>query len=80
VLGAEVAVSQHPIHRPEHPPQVLQRAREVVCGLDHFALSALQCVTMECKSLLLALAVVHRQITIEQVSNAACSRNLRITD
>lgn len=56
------------IHRkPEHPPEALVRARDLLESLDEWALSAVQSVTMECKSLLIALALVLRKTTVEKV-------------
>ncbi|KAG5176953.1 ATP synthase-like protein mitochondrial F1 complex assembly factor 2 [Tribonema minus] len=70
-LGGELVKTQHAIARPQHPPEVVDQARAIVAGLDPFALSAVQCITMECKSLVVALAVAYRQITMEQAFDAA---------
>ena len=43
------------------------RARGLLESLDEWALSAVQSVTMECKSLLIALALVLRKTTVENV-------------
>lgn len=56
------------IHRrPEHPPEALARARDLLESLDEWALAAVQSVTMECKSLVIALALVFRKTTADKV-------------
>ena len=45
------------------------RARDLLESFDEWALSAVQSVTMECKSLLIALALVLRKTTVEKVRN-----------
>ncbi|CAN0132482.1 unnamed protein product [Laminaria digitata] len=66
-LGIPVATTTEIHRKPEHPPEALLRARELLESLDEWALSAVQSVTMECKSLLIALALVLRKTTVKKV-------------
>lgn len=66
-LGIPVATTTEIHRKPEHPPEASFRARELLESLDEWALSAVQSVTMECKSLLIALALVLRKTTAEKV-------------
>lgn len=66
-LGIPVATTTEIHRKPEHPPEALARAREVLESLDEWGLAVVQSVTMECKSLLIALALVFRNTTVEKV-------------
>ena len=69
-VGAELGRTMDNLARPKHDPTAVSKVQSVVEALDPFTLSAVQCITMECKSLVIALAVAHRHISIEQVCNA----------
>eukprot|EP00614_Pseudopedinella_elastica_P009093 CAMPEP_0172587868 /NCGR_PEP_ID=MMETSP1068-20121228/6861_1 /TAXON_ID=35684 /ORGANISM="Pseudopedinella elastica, Strain CCMP716" /LENGTH=331 /DNA_ID=CAMNT_0013383029 /DNA_START=73 /DNA_END=1068 /DNA_ORIENTATION=- len=50
------------VFRLKHPPRSVARVLAMVHALDDPALTALQCAVMECKSLVVALAVVLRRM------------------
>lgn len=54
-----------------HPEEAVQRLRKILESLDHFSLACLQRLTMECKSLVLALAVLCRKMSAEDAIRAA---------
>ena len=54
-----------------HPPESLARVQAAVESLDPFALACLQCATMECKSLVMGLALLCREVTLEQARLAS---------
>jgi ATP synthase mitochondrial F1 complex assembly factor 2 len=66
-VGAELGRTMDNLARPKHDAAAVSKVQAVVEALDPFTLSAVQCITMECKSLVIALAVAHRHISIEQV-------------
>eukprot|EP00622_Pseudochattonella_farcimen_P007470 FR743461.1.p1 GENE.FR743461.1~~FR743461.1.p1 ORF type:complete len:254 (+),score=37.19 FR743461.1:113-763(+) len=55
----------------KHPEESVRRMQAIIETLDSAALTALQCATMESKSLVLALSVVLRQTTPEAAMEAA---------
>lgn len=61
--------------RPQHPPEAVVNARALLEECDEWALAALQSVTMECKSLVIALALAFRKTTVEKVRAYEESRN-----
>ena len=62
------------IHRkPEHPPEALEQARRLLESMDEWGLAAVQSVTMECKSLVIALALLFRKTTVEKVGEGRWS-------
>ncbi|CBJ25926.1 similar to ATP synthase mitochondrial F1 complex assembly factor 2 [Ectocarpus siliculosus] len=70
-LGIPVATTTE-IHRtPQHPPEALARARDLLESLDEWGLAAVQSATMECKSLVIALALLFRKTTVEKAFDAA---------
>ena len=50
-----------------HDPETVGRIEAVVNQLDPITLAALQSVTMECKSLLMALAFLFRYCSLDQL-------------
>lgn len=70
-LGTALATTSAMARRIEHPPATVQRLEEAVSGLDHFSLACLQCAVMECKSLVLGLALVGRGLSLEHVKLAS---------
>lgn len=67
-LGIPVATTTEIHRKPQHPPEALARARDLLESLDEWGLAAVQSVTMECKSLVIALALLFRKTTVEKVS------------
>jgi ATP synthase F1 complex assembly factor 2 len=49
-----------------HSKQTVDKIAKIVNSMDHFTLTCLQSATMECKSLVIALALVLRHINIQQ--------------
>lgn len=66
-LGIPVATTTEIHRKPEHPPEALKQARRVLESMDEWGLAAVQSVTMECKSLVIALALLFRKTTVEKV-------------
>lgn len=67
----ELKTSQTLNGRIAHPEQTVLRLTRILESLDHFTLACLQRLTMECKSLVLALAILCRKITAEEAIRAA---------
>lgn len=65
-LGLHLGHSDSMSGRIVHPHETVARVRGVVESLDSFSLTALQCATMESKSLLLALALLAREYSLEK--------------
>lgn len=67
-FGMELKVSKSGeiIGRLEHSEKATANAERIINNMDHFSLACLQSVTMECKSLVMALAFLGRYITLEQ--------------
>lgn len=57
--------------RLQHPPSTHARMSAIVDTLDPFSLTCLQCATMEAKSVVLGLALLCRQVTLEQARAAS---------
>ncbi|CAN0442791.1 unnamed protein product [Pylaiella littoralis] len=70
-LGIPVATTTEIHRKPEHPPESLAQARNLLESLDEWGLAAVQSVTMECKSLVIALALLFRKTTVEKAFDAA---------
>ncbi|CAM9739685.1 unnamed protein product [Ascophyllum nodosum] len=70
-LGIRVSTTTEIHRKPQHPPEALSRARGVLESMDELSLAAVQSVTMECKSLLIALALAFRETTVEKAFDAA---------
>ncbi|CAN0097096.1 unnamed protein product [Ectocarpus sp. 4 AP-2014] len=70
-LGIPVATTTEIHRKPQHPPEALARARNLLESLDEWGLAAVQSVTMECKSLVIALALLFRKTTVEKAFDAA---------
>ncbi|CAM9550967.1 unnamed protein product [Phaeothamnion confervicola] len=72
-VGLPLATSQGKglLQRPEHPAAAAERCREVLEAMDPWALTAVQSVTMECKSVGIALALALRQIDVDEAFEAA---------
>ena len=67
-FGVELSTSQGTFAgRLQHPQESLDKVDFIVSQLDPMALAVLQSVTMECKSLVMALAYVFRQISMQQL-------------
>lgn len=59
------------ILRLKHPEESLRRIGNIVENMDHFTLTCLQSACMECKSLVVALALICRFIDFEQAKIAS---------
>eukprot|EP00752_Nemacystus_decipiens_P018247 g16375.t1 len=70
-LGIPVATTTEIHRKPDHPPEALKQARKVLESMDEWGLAAVQSVTMECKSLVIALALLFRKTTVEKAFDAA---------
>lgn len=66
-LGIRVATTTEIRRKPQHPAEAMPRARDLLESMDEWALAAVQSVAMECKSLLIALALAFRETTVEKV-------------
>lgn len=66
-LGIPVGMTTGVHDRPKHPAEAMVNARALLEACDDWALAALQSVAMECKSLIIALAVAFRKTTVEKV-------------
>uniref|UniRef100_A0A6V1NN32 ATP synthase mitochondrial F1 complex assembly factor 2 n=1 Tax=Heterosigma akashiwo TaxID=2829 RepID=A0A6V1NN32_HETAK len=71
-FGVDIATTDAMITKVPHPPESISKMKDIVESLDPFALSALQCATMECKSLVLGLSLTSGLITVEEAQ--ACCR------
>ena len=57
--------------RLNHSEKSTQKVEYILSQLDPIALAVVQAVTLECKSLVMALAFTFRHLTLEQVKNAS---------
>ncbi len=57
--------------RLNHPEKSVQKIEYILTQLDPIALAVVQAVTLECKSLVMALAFTFRHLTLEQVKSAS---------
>lgn len=57
-LSVELLVAEGMTMRLSHPPETIRKMRAAVESLDPHSLACLQCATMECKSVVLALALL----------------------
>ena len=67
----DLTTSDVVIGRLDVPDLALRRCEAVVHALDPMELAAVQCATMECKSLVLALNLLAGQMSIEEVCDAS---------
>ena len=67
--GCDLATSNE-VFRLKHPAETVTRVKSMVNALDDAALTALQCATMETKSLVLALALVLRKVAPRRAEEA----------
>lgn len=70
-LGIELSRTHDMANRLEHSEEVIQKVTEAVSSMDHFRLACLQCATMECKSLVLGLALLGGGRALGQVVTAS---------
>lgn len=66
-LGIRVATTTEIHRKPQHPEEAIPRARVLLESMDEWGLAAVQSVAMECKSLVIALALAFRETTVEKV-------------
>jgi ATP synthase F1 complex assembly factor 2 len=70
-MGIVLHVSDGGLARPEHPAATVRRIQALLESLPSLELAAVQCITMDCKSLVIALALAHRLITVQEAFAAA---------
>jgi len=70
-FGVRIETTEALIGPVPHPPESLNKMRDVVELMDPLTLSALQCATMECKSFILGLSLVSRVITVKEAQECA---------
>jgi len=70
-LGVELKTTDNMGGRVAHPQASVERVTRIIESLDHFELACLQSATMECKSVVIALALMCRYIDFEQAKAAA---------
>lgn len=69
-FGLQVATTDG-MQRLSHPPGTEERVLEMLRQLNEFELAALQCATMECKSIVMGLAVLHGKMSVEDACTAS---------
>lgn len=70
-LGVRLDTTSSIAARLQHPEKTIQRIETILSRMDHFSLACLQSATYECKSLVLGLAYIARNLTLEQVKMAS---------
>lgn len=70
-IGVQLATTRTMAQRVQHSEDSLRKLERVVAGMDHFSLACLQSAVMECKSLVTALALLGRAISLEEAKTAA---------
>jgi ATP synthase F1 complex assembly factor 2 len=70
-LRVELETTQGLSGKLMHGPEAVRRVEWLVDHLDHFTLACLQSATMECKSVVLALAFLNRHLTLDQAKAAS---------
>jgi ATP synthase F1 complex assembly factor 2 len=71
VFGVNLQINNSMANKIKHPEEVSAKLENVLKQMDPFTLTCLQAATYECKSLVLGLAFVSRQISTEQVITAS---------
>jgi len=67
----KLEVTDGMVSRIEHSDETIQKIASFLENMDSYSLAALQSVTYECKSLLIALAYISRYISLDQVIAAS---------
>ena len=57
--------------RVEQSPEVNAKVEAIVHMLDPFSLACLQCLTMECKSIVLSMAYLFGHLNLDQLKEAS---------
>ncbi len=70
-LQVPIATTQEVARSIDHPLELITRLHRVLNNMDPFMLACLQCATMECKSLVLGLALLGRGMSLEQAKQAS---------
>jgi ATP synthase mitochondrial F1 complex assembly factor 2 len=65
-FGIDLNVSYGGMRKLVHSSETVERVRAAVDKLSPFELACLQCVTMECKSIIIALALLNRKVTLSE--------------
>jgi len=65
-FNIDLNVSYGGMRKLEHSADTVSKVRAAVGALNPFELACLQCVTMECKSIIIALALLHRKISYKE--------------
>ena len=58
-FNLNVKFSQNSIQKINHSEDTLQKVRQILDSMDPFTLACTQCLTMECKSLVMALGLLY---------------------
>lgn len=70
-LEIELKTTQAMTSRIEQSPEVASKIRTMVHSLDPFSLAVIQCMTMECKSLLSALAFYYKGLDLQSLKGVS---------
>lgn len=70
-LGVHLATTTTATSKLDHPTDTVSKLEQFIRGMDHFTLACLQCAVMECKSLVLGLALLGRGITLDHAKLAS---------
>lgn len=65
-FNIDLNVSYGGFRKLEHSVDTVKKVRAAVDAMNPFELACLQCVTMECKSIIIALALLHGRISYEE--------------
>lgn len=69
--GLEFTAKQDIYGRIKHSDETTKKIEAMIKSLDHFSLTCLQSMTMECKSIILGLAYLGRYINLDEVRVAS---------
>ncbi|CAN0196198.1 unnamed protein product [Discosporangium mesarthrocarpum] len=70
-LGIPTVTTTAIFNRPQHPPEAASRAQALRVAVNPSTLAAIQGVAMDCKSLLIAMALAFGQVTPQKAFDAA---------
>lgn len=70
-LGLDVKSTESIMGKAPIPTDTIEKARLIAKQMDHFELACLQSATMECKSFLMAMALMFRKLSLSEVCSAS---------